>query len=425
MRLLFRLTGLVLTLLLALLLGTVLLLLENQPLVPGAGLAPADLRQARVFLENSDPRQLSAGELASFTLGESDLELLLNYLLQNLRGGRSRVAFTQGNARLRLSARLPDNILGDYLNVDLRLREGAGALVLDELQIGQLDLPGWLADPLMQRAHEELKRRVPEYLAAVQAVNAYSLDPERLNVSYRWQPALLEQLSSRGRDLLVSEADRERLVAYTTELATLLAREDLPRRVPVMGLLGPLFAHGGRRAGDPVEENRAALLVLALYDLDIELASVVGEQAALPELPRRLLYLGGRRDLAQHFLVSAGLAVSAGSGVADAFALFKEMDDTRAGGSGFSFTDLGADQTGVRFARLAVADPARALALQNRLAAGLPDTEFLPDFTDLPEFLSGEEFSATYGGVGQPAYDAVLADIERRIGQMPLFAELE
>jgi len=36
--------------------------------------------------------------------------------------------------------------------------------------------------------------------------------------------------------------------------------------------------------------------------------------------------------------------------------------------------------------------------------------------------LSEEAFLAGYGGVGEPAYEAVVEDIDARIGQMPLFA---
>ena len=68
-----------------------------------------------------------------------------------------------------------------------------------------------------------------------------------------------------------------------------------------------------------------------------------------------------------------------------------------------------------------MAGAAQARDLQELIAGATDETLFMADFRDLPEFLSGEEFRAAYGGVGEPAYEAVLEDIEARIRKMPLF----
>ncbi len=412
--------------LLLLLLGgaalTLVLLVEDQPTVPGEALVPADLSAARVFIENSDPRRLAPGELSDFTINEQDLELLLNYLLDELRGGSSQVALDAGVAELQLSARLPDNPLGTYLNLHIVLKEASGTLALDLLQIGQVSIPGWITDPLLQRAHAELELRVPEYRAALAAIDTFRIDPERLHIAYRWHPELFEQISSRGRDLLLSEAERERLLAHDRQLATLLDDPALPARLPLVDLLRPMFGFARDRQGDPVEENRAVLVVLSLYASGSSVTSLLGAPADVPEPPHHEFLLSGRLDFARHFLISAGLTVSAGTGVAESLGLLKEVDDAQDGGSGFSFTDLGADQTGIRLAELAVAGPDQARALQARLADTADESLFMADFTDFPEFLSGEAFEEAYGGVGEPTYDAVLLEIDTRITGMPLFS---
>jgi hypothetical protein len=403
---------------------TVALILEDRPTVPGQALVESDLREARVFIENSDPRRLRAGELSEFTISDQDLELLLNYLLDvlqrgYLQGGHSEVRLDAGVAELRLSAQVPANPLGAYLNLRIVLNQEADQLVLDSLQAGELTIPRWLADPLMQRAHGEMRARIPEYRASLAAIDSFAIAPGRLNVVYRWQPELLEQLSSRGTDLLLGEADRIRLLAHSQRLTELLAGPAMGARVPLVDVLAPMFAFALERQGDPVEENRAALLVLSLYITETDPARLLGEDA--PEPQRRELILAGRHDRAQHFLISAGLTVSAGTGVAQSLGLLKEVDDSQEGGSGFSFVDIGADRTGIRFAELAVAGPKQARTLQERVAM-LPDEGlFMANFRDLPELLSDEAFRQTYGGVGQPAYDAMLRDIDARIDNMPLF----
>jgi hypothetical protein len=125
-----------------------------------------------------------------------------------------------------------------------------------------------------------------------------------------------------------------------------------------------------------------------------------------------------RQDFALHFLISAVIAAEAGTPLADAVGLWKEMADARRGGSGFSFNDLAADRAGTRFGELAVRDPSR---LQSRVATGLDDADLLPEVSDLPEHLPEFEFAARYGGVSGAGYRRLLADIESRIDALPLY----
>lgn len=420
MRFLLKTFALLLLLVIAGGVAALVLMLEDEPIVPGEELVGADLQNARVFIENSDPRRLQSGELSAFTISDEDLELLMNYALDHFAGGRSRVDIAAGMADLRLSVRQPLTFpLGDYLNLSIVMLQQNDVLVLDSLRAGRIVVPGWIADPLMQRTHVELLKRVPEYAATVAAIDSFTLADERLNIVYEWQPELLDRLSTRGSDLLLGTADRERLLAHWGQLYDVLSAPELGRRVAVVDVLAPMFTFARDRQGDPVEENRAVLRVLSLYIAEADAAQLLGE--ALPPPPRRTLILAGREDRAQHFLISAGLTVSASTVLAESLGLLKEVDDAQAGGSGFSFIDIGADRTGVRFAELAVAGPDQARMLQDRVAAIEDESLFMADFRDLPELLSDEEFRASYGGVGEPAYEAVLEDIDARIGEMPLF----
>ena len=73
--------------------------------------------------------------------------------------------------------------------------------------------------------------------------------------------------------------------------------------------------------------------------------------------PRPLrVTLRQRQDFTLHFLISAVIAAEAGTPLADAVGLWKELADARRGGSGFSFNDLAADRAGTRFGERAVRD---------------------------------------------------------------------
>jgi len=421
---LLRTVFLLMFLLLALAATGLILLVDDAPGIEGSGaMTAADLQQAKAFLSNADPRRQGPGELSSLTVRAGELELLLNYLMENLYGGKSHVLLTPGKVQVQFSAGLPANLLGSHLNVTMGFAQYGQALVLENLRVGKLALPTWLADALLQWSHEELKRRSPEYIAVLQAVREYRIGPAALVLVYEWHDSLLTQISSGGRELLIGEEGQARLQSHAAHLSALTRDPSLATsRVSVSALLGPMFSFARQRAGNPVEENRAVLLLLALYVMDVDLHQLLDlPESAVGALTRHRITLSGRPDVARHFLISAGLAVSAGSGVADSVGLFKEIEDA-VGGSGFSFTDLAADRSGIRFAEYAVAGPEQARAVQALLSGRLEEGVFIADFKDLPEFLEEERFLRQYGGVGSPAYNLVIEEIDARIALLPIFA---
>ncbi len=129
--------------------------------------------------------------------------------------------------------------------------------------------------------------------------------------------------------------------------------------------------------------------------------------------------LAGRSDLAKHFLVSALIAAEAGSPLAQAIGVYKEIEDSRHG-SGFSFSDIGADRAGTRFGEIASVSPRRARELAESLASGASEADFMPVVSDLPEFLSEDEFRRRYDEVGSPAYEKMITMIDRRIAALSL-----
>jgi len=133
--------------------------------------------------------------------------------------------------------------------------------------------------------------------------------------------------------------------------------------------------------------------------------------------PRPLrLTLGGRDDFPLHLLVSAALASEGTGPLSKVIGVYKEVADSR-GGSGFSFNDIAADRAGTRIGEMAVQQPQK---LQATLARGVTEADILPRWEDLPEFMPEPEFLRRFGGVGAPAYVAMLGEIDRRIDALPV-----
>lgn len=429
MKLLLRgILALLLVLVLASIAGLVVavfFVLQDQPALENpAEISVEDVRRVRAFIRRSDPRNLQPGDISAFTVNDTELELLTNYGLSQLRGGAADITLGDNQATVEVSARVLDNPLGDYLNVSVGLSRWSDRLVVDNLRIGSLTVPGRIADFVARNAHGQLQR-FPEYAAAVDAINGFSISPGQLNVVYQWQPELADQLSERGRNLLIPADEQERLLAHATRLANVTRSGELNGVTSAAALLAPMFEFAATQGGDPIEQNRAALLVTGMYILGISVPKALGLPASsVPTPGRHRLTLSGRHDFAQHFLVSAALTAGAGSSLADTIGLLKELDDSQ-GGSGFSFTDIGADRTGVRFAELALTDSATARAVQSLLGQQPTEDLFMADFLDLPESMPEAEFIGRFGGVGEPAYRTVLTDIENRIAATRLFRELD
>jgi hypothetical protein len=382
----------------------------------------ADVQHAIAVLRAHDPRRALPGQLTAARLNESDLALLLNHGAHRAFGGRAEVRLAPGVATLHLSQPLP--LLPGagrlWLNASAELGQGQGLPQLASLRIGRLPLPTALAGPLVRRAlaHGGVD---PSLLELRDTIDQVAFGQDTLTVAYRWQADTTARLLS----ALTPAAERERLRAYS-DLLVRLAEAHVQATggaapIALPALIGPAFRLARERSAtagsDPVHENRAAILTLALYTTGRGVAALVPAAHDWPRPYRLPVVLAGRDDFPMHFMISAALAMEGTSPLVNAIGLAKEVADSRHG-SGFSFNDLAANKAGLRFGQMALAEPE---ALQHKLAAGVAESSLMPDVQDLPEFLSASEFAARFGGVGAPPYQRVLADIEKRIGGLTLY----
>lgn len=211
-----------------------------------------------------------------------------------------------------------------------------------------------------------------------------------------------------------------RLHVYADRIAALAI--EVPTGASLTAMLPALMQQAETRSatGRASEENAAALLALAFYVNAWPLNVLVPDARTWRPAVARDLRLRGRQDLAQHFAVSALIASAAGTPIATMAGIYKEMNDSR-GGSGFSFSDIAADQAGTMFGQRAAASTDSARDLQARVGAGITEDDLMPTVSDLADNMPEAEFIRRFGGVGAPAYNAVIAEIARRVEVLPLF----
>lgn len=398
------------------------LIISNSPSTTSSVAYDAEkIEQAKIFLKRNDPRRLEAGETVTAWIDEQEISLAGNYLINQLTPGALAIQFKRGTAYTSISLELPQNPLGAYANALLILSQAGPGLSIESFTLGSLTIPKALAEPIRSFGHKQLMR-LPEYKAAIHSVNGMQILDSRMLVQYQWDPNLVDSLKRTGKSMLADEAMRERLLAYSRQIRVVLAGNNLPREVSISEVLGPVFQLAKLRGGDPVMENTAALLALSFYFSGVDVARLYAiDLPPGPRIEKRIL-LSNRYDFSQHFLTSAALTLAArNTGFADSIGLFKELDDAE-GGSGFSFTDIGADRAGVKLASFATRDANTAKHVQNFLAAKPPESAYMPNFLDLPELMPNDDFKRRYGGIDDARYLAVIEDIEMRLNNTPIYS---
>jgi hypothetical protein len=414
MKMALRALALTLLLLLAALLAAVASAVQSEPSVAMSEVVDQnDIARVLALVRQHDPRRAIPGARRAVALSEHDLGVLLNHAAYRWLGSSTRVSIERGAAVVRASVHLPANPFGRWLNVQARLVETGALPAIEALQFGGLPVPRWLGERLAKRlaARAGVQDEMHLALDAVQQVRFF---PQQLWLSYAWQGDSPERMLH----ALLPAAEQQRLQAHAQRLAALVGQEKPGAPVSLTRLLAPMFDFAQQRsrsAADAAAENRAALIVLTLY------VNGQGVDALLPALrgapPAAFVQvtLGGRDDFPRHLLVSAALAAEGTGPLSRAIGVYKEVADAR-GGSGFSFNDIAADRAGTRLGELALAQPQRLAAA---LARSTQESDVMPAWADLPEFMPEADFRRRYGGIGAPPYNAMLAEIDRRVAALP------
>lgn len=378
-----------------------------------AQLTPVQIAKAKLLFDRNDPRRVRAGSITTATLGEEELNLGLNYAVnQSINGGAS-LKIEQGKAYIAFTLPLPNNPLGRFLNLQIELAQTTTLPEISGMRLGSLPIPNFLAQSLINYSLLAMPVAM-DWRQLTQMVKRIRFVPQRLIVTYQWRPDLATKLGV----ALSSSSERDQLILYQTRLAELTRKGT--GALALTDLLQPLFQLASERSqnGDAIQENRAVIRVLAVYVNQKDLGKLFPGFKSLTKPLWRTVTLQKRDDFTKHYLVSAFLAADAGSPLADAMGLYKEIQDSK-GGSGFSFNDIAADRAGTRMGELAIAGEQNAKNTQSVLKTA-SETDIMPKTADLPEFMSETEFNRRYGGLQGYAYLQMMAEIERRVAALAI-----
>jgi len=395
-------------------LGLLLLANQSRPLVAvGPQPSAAEARWLRTLVNGDGSLRPGSERPRRLELSPRQLDLLVDMAAQRIGGGHARVALHQGAAELLASFPTPWE-RGGFANLRIQLSQTEGVPKVTAGQVGGVAVPAALAQHLAQRGIDSL--------AFADLLGRVRLSPDGAELVYRRPSDALNAMAGG----LFDDVDQHRLLERQAWLAEIVDAQPRAGRVDLALLLSPLLARGADASApgtDAAADNRAALAVLAAY--------VNGRRLRLPRQadspapgplpnPRPLsVQLRGRKDLAQHFMVSAAMAAEGGAALSHLIGLTKELNDAE-GGSGFSFADLTANRAGIRFAELATGSVAGARYAQLMARAGLDQEAIMPSIDGLPEGMQRDVLKREVGIVDSPDYQRLLAYIDRRIDQTPL-----
>ena len=405
--------------------GLALMAVDEAPLpFQPPKVTSAEKRRLVDILEHS---RLTSDGFRQLRLSERDVNLLLALgIPEVLPTGKARLTLDEGTIGGDLSLRIAGGDSGSrarWVNVHGVCRAGLTAgrpeIRLTECRVGRVSIPQALLDDFSRQLTAAILDD-PDLEHVVAAIDSVRLEPGSVETAFR-----SGELSGEVIRSLIARLGQKPDVLTSTRIHIrhlVGAAEDLPEQQRFEAFLQAAFGLAQERSQveDPVLENRAAILALAILLGHWRVESLVGSvtdgdlRAAARQRVGRVS-LRDRGDWCKHFWVSAALALLSNESLSDQAGLLKEELDAGEGGSGFSFSDFLADRAGTLFALAATRDEPSARRMQDRLAAGPEIDEIFPPASDLPEGIPDVKLQTEYGGGGGEKYNQGTEEIERRL----------
>lgn len=382
-----------------------------------------DIIRIKSLIKKSDPRHLKSGQSANLTLTGRDLALVLHYLLKNQPKVSANITLDQQSLTLRMSWLLPKNPMGRFVNISATIRQAGydlSQMKLTSLSIGKIPVPTWLAEPIIKQIHRRALKD-SHYETLYRSVTGLTVSETGVSIDYRWATRLAGIIKNYA--LPHNKEAKKRFAAYAEQIAWLSKRYRY-RGISLARVFNSLLLTARSRSADDqdaAEENKTLLVVLGTYISGQNVTSFLNkaQQDTLTVYPM-YLRLNGRRDLMLHFVISAAVTATSGTGLANFIADFKEISDSL-GGSGFSFADLAADKAGIAFSQYAVS-PATATKLHDFIQLnGLREHDLMIATRDLKEGLQQEQFEKLFINTESPEYRKINQSINQQLRELPLY----
>jgi hypothetical protein len=403
--------------------GTVFLALERAPAVTRSMTpTPDDAAGARDFVRGVRESIDAVGPASGpFRSSEEQLNSVVKVAGRFIPGFRGSV--TVAEAGVEGVASIPIPHVGDrkWLNLRAVAPEFEGRFALSDVEIGRFDLPPGL---VLEAGRLGANTLFGNDLGDTVLTAATAMRTEGGTVAF---DLAIEDIGAngvmrgvfgamRGSDL----PEAEDIDRYHRLLRTAMEAGELPSEGSYLPYLRFMLEAAHRNAGAEGIENAYTASIIALtrvcgandFSMFGSLASndVEAERDWTGDCSETTL--NGRIDSRRHFTTAAALQAAANRGFAVSVGEFKEMVDSLKAG-GFDFTDIAANNSGIRMSNKFMATPAEGWP--GLMALIEDENDLIVPFEGIPQIMTEGEFEAAYGDVDSPEYFAMLDGIEARI----------
>ena len=412
------------------LVSLVFLSLENKPMIQNINtLNTDDAVRVRTTAKHFFHNLLnSKRQSVVFSASENDFNSLFALGHQSISELSGFVKVTHEQFAILTTIRIPHNIIGDYLNMRFNIAPSNKDLKILSMSIGKVSIPGIVARFLVSFTFDLLfgYKNGRELLHHIDSVK---LTDSNMIVHVRPIPDL-EQYIDKMKERIKYIRDEAAIMGnpkivkiYYSKIAEIAEKCPAEKKVSLAYFIEPIFRFALKRNGNPVDENQAAILALAIYFGHWRIEQLIGEVRTDEMKQYRTksnVVLANRIDLRLHFIISAALEILYEKNITFGIGEFKELLDSDHGGSGFSFTDLAADRTGIKFAQVATSIETAKIT-QLLLSKDLHEDHFFPKILELPEKLSKDDFEHYFGNVQSKKYISMVQDIDKCIEGLPVY----
>ncbi len=413
-----------------------LLSVETSPsLITKQQVSTDEISKIETLLLENTPQTPNTAGLQELQLDAEELNLLLRYAvnIMNLSPNwAAQLRLSEEILNTEVSVKISQGPVPLFLNIQAEFVEDGRLLAINTLRVGKINVPDRFLHYTLDRLRRNLASGNVAYLDFSELlgnVASVRLNDNRMNISLAWDPALISRIGNQAQQLFISDSDQQRIIDYYQIISDVaVAVPTDTRAVSINAFLVPLFAAARQKSlagSNPVAENRTLFQTLAIYLNQDPIEQLIGIKLAeqLEPAPYIEARLQRRQDLAQHLISIAAITASAGADLAQMLSTTKEAYDARYR-SGFSFSDLTANNVGVTMARLSTIDFESALIMQERLANIQNESDYMPEVGDNRDGLSETDFNAMYTDRNSVEYQNRLAEIQTLIDSRPLFSGL-
>lgn len=409
-----------------------LIAFQSEPALPAAAaLTATEAAQSHGLVKRIRNTVNKTEGDATLSATKSEIDGLIAAAARIVKPLRGRTTIGGDGVDIALSMQIPGAQWLGWLNVGARAAPSETGLDVRAVRIGGIDLPPRMT---VAAARIVLDALTAENIGTMLLTSVRKLETgeERITVTVDTgglgDASLFSRAVDGAREAAGFGGGGGGAKRHFAALAEAAAGGDLPRE----GSVAPWLRLALLRVAEADHETaaaaradlKAALLALAAHcgskkALETIFGNISGGETA-PSACQGLT-LRGRRDLRQHFTVSAALAAAGGGAASFGMGEVKELVDAGdSGGSGFSFDDIAIDRAGIRFAEAAAAvAPAGLAAMAEAMSV---EDSFAPSVEGLASLMPQAEFERRYGDVDSDAYHDQIAQIDARIGALPLYA---